>query len=206
MYEKKIETFDELLNSDVVYGYRPHITYLQDTLAYPDFVNFAENKDLKEDCTDIRKCVYRKSTKRDISSLASPIYVTYVAKELGVVDVENIICTFDEVVISSGLIMLFKKESPLLDRFNILMRRYLEAGLIERTWTELQHRASLTSGGRFTEAAGDEYFAFSLSHLMPAFVVLLVGTLFSSVVFVGELIVNCLCKRKGRSRARALGK
>jgi hypothetical protein len=86
------------------------------------------------------------------------------------------------------------------------MRRYLEGGLLERTWTELQHRASLTGGGRFTEADGNEFFPFSLSHLMPAFVVLLVGTVLSSAVFVGELIVNCLWKRKEKSRLHTLGK
>ena len=31
---------------------------------------------------------------------------------------------------------------------------------------------------------------------MPAFVVLLVGSVLSSVVFIAELIVNCLCKRR----------
>ena len=79
------------------------------------------------------------------------------------------------------------------------MRRYLEAGLLEKLWSELQHRASLKGGGRFGEAAGDVFFAFSFSHLMPAFVVLLVGTVWSSVVFIAELIVDCLCKRKKKS-------
>ena len=125
---------------------------------------------------------------------------------MGVVDVEKIICPFDEVVMSTGLIMLFKKGNPLLDRFNILMRRYLEAGLMERTWAELQHRAALTGGGRFTKADGDEFFPVSLSHVMPAFVVLLVGTVLSSVVFVGELSVKCLCKRRKKIRCHALGK
>jgi hypothetical protein len=86
------------------------------------------------------------------------------------------------------------------------MGRYLEGGLMERTWTELQHRAALTGGVRFTEADGDKFFPFSISHLMPAFVVLLVGTVLSSAVFVGELTVNCLCKRKEKYRVRALGK
>jgi hypothetical protein len=54
----------------------------------------------------------------------------------------------------------------------------------------------LTGVGRFTEADGDEFFPFSLSHLMPEFVVLLVGTVLSSAVFIGELVVKCLCKRK----------
>jgi hypothetical protein len=64
----------------------------------------------------------------------------------------------------------------------------------------------LTGGGRFTEADGDGFFPFSLSHLMPAFVVLLVGTVLSLVVFIGELIVNCLWKRKEKGRVHALGK
>ena len=83
-----------------------------------------------------------------------------------------------------------------MDRFNILIRRYLEAGLLERLWTELQHGASLRGGGIFREAASDMFFAFSVSHLMPAFVVLIVGTVLSSVVFVAELILNCLGKRR----------
>jgi hypothetical protein len=79
------------------------------------------------------------------------------------------------------------------------MRRYLEAGLMEMLWTELQHRASLKGAGRFTEAAGDMFFAFSVSQLKPAFVVLLVGTVLSSVVFTVELTLNCLCKRRGKN-------
>jgi hypothetical protein len=76
------------------------------------------------------------------------------------------------------------------------MRRYLEAGLLERLWAELQHRASLRVGGRFVEAAGDMFFAFSISHLMPPFVVLILGTLLSSLLFIADLILNCRCKRK----------
>jgi len=72
------------------------------------------------------------------------------------------------------------------------MRRYLQAGLPERFWREEQHLASLRDRRRFFQAAGDEFFAFSISHLMPAFVLLIVGTAFSCVVFIAELIVNCL--------------
>jgi hypothetical protein len=61
---------------------------------------------------------------------------------------------------------------------------------MEMHWTELQHRASLRARGRIREAAGDAFLAFCVSHLMPAFVVLLVGTVLSTAVFVGELIVN----------------
>ena len=203
-YEKKLETLEEILNSNVVYGYYSGINYIQDTITFPEFVKFLEYKGIKEDCTDARKCVERMITKRDIASFIPPLFATYVARELGTVDVGNIICSLEQVAVSSSLTVLFKKGNPLLDRFNILMRRYLESGLPERLWTELQHRAALKGEGRFSEAAGDTFFAFSVSHLMQAFVVLLVGTALSSVVFIAELIANCLCKRR-RNCIRALG-
>jgi hypothetical protein len=83
------------------------------------------------------------------------------------------------------------------------MRRYLEAGLMESLWTELQHRASLTGGKRFKEADSDTFFPFSVSHIMPAFVVLLVGTVLSSVVFIADLIVKCLWKRRIKKKSLA---
>jgi hypothetical protein len=194
MYEKKIETLDDLLDSDVVYGTHPTVSFSKNLVNIPEFVKFFEQKTLKEDCSDVPQCVERMIRKRDIASLIPPFYASYVAKELGTVDVGKIICSLDETVFSVVLVILFKKGNLLLDGFNILMRRYLEAGLLERLWTELQHRASLRGGVRFREAASDMFFAFSVSHLMPSFVVLIVGTVLSSVVFIGELIVNCLCK------------
>jgi hypothetical protein len=193
-YEKQLETLDDLLHSDIVYGYHPAINQFQDTLSFPEFVKFLEHKKLQEDCSDIRKCVERMVTQKGIAAVMSPLYVTYVAMEMGTVDVGKVVCSLHEVGASTGLIFLFKKGNPLLDRFNILMRRYLEAGLMENVVTELLHLASLKGAGRFGEAAGNQFFPFSVSHLMPAFVAFIVGTVFSSVVFIGELIVNCLCK------------
>jgi hypothetical protein len=171
-YGKKLETLDELLDSDVVYGYHPFINSFQDTMDYPEFVKFLEHKRLQEDCSDVRKCVERMITKKDIASLIAPLFAIYVAREMGTGDVGKVVCSLDEDLISAGVTVLFKKGNPLLDRFNILMRRYLEAGLLENQWTELQHQASLRVGGRSREAAGDMFFAFSLSHVKPAFVVL----------------------------------
>jgi len=195
-YEKKIETLDELLNSDVVYGYYPALHFAASTVSYPKFVTFFERKELKEDCSDMRKCIERMITKRDIAIIIDPVLATYIAKDLGTVDVSKLFCPQDETLISGFITIVFKKGNPLLDRFNILMRRYLEAGFLERLWAELLHRASLRRDGRFREAHGGMFFAFSISHLMPAFMVLIVGAVFSSVVFIAELIVNCIYKRR----------
>jgi hypothetical protein len=135
-------------------------------------------------------------TKKDLVSLLPSVFATYFAREMGFVDVRKLICPLDLVTFSGGIIVLFMKGNPLLERFNIIMRHYLKAGFQEKVWTELQNRAALRGAKNFTGAAGDRYFTFSLSHLKPAFVVLLVGTVLSSVVFIVELIVNCLCKRR----------
>jgi len=195
-YEKKIETLDELLNSDVVYGYYPVLHFAASTVSYPEFVTFFDRKEPKEDCSDMRKCIERMITRRDFAIIIDPVLATYIAKELGTVDVSKLFCPQEETLISGFITVVFKKGNPLLDRFNILMRRYLEAGFLERLWAELLHGATLRRDGRFREATGDMFFAFSISHLMPAFMVLLVGTVFSSVVFIGELIVKCLNKRR----------
>jgi len=76
------------------------------------------------------------------------------------------------------------------------MRGYLEAGLLERLWPELQHRDSLWSGGTHKETADDTFFAFSVSHLMPVFVVGTVGTILRSMVFIADLILYCLHKSR----------
>jgi len=197
-YEKKLETLGELMDSDVVFGYQPAFHFTENTIISSIFMNFMEDKVLKVDCSDSRKCVERMLTKRDIAIIVPPMFASYVAREMGTVHVGKEICSIDESAISASLKICFEKGNPLLDRFNVLMGHYLEAGFQERLWTELQHHASLRGVWRFSEAGGDMFFAFSLSHLMPAFVVLLVGAVLSSAVFIVELIVNCLqkCRKK----------
>jgi len=196
-YEKKIETLDELLHSDVVYGHYTSQQFVFATISHPEFVTFFEHKELKTYCVDVRKCIEQVITNKDMAISADQVFVTFVAREIATVDVGKILCSLDESIISAFLTIVFKKGNPVLDIFNILMRRYLEAGLQDRLSAELQHGASLRAERRFREATEDRFFPFSFSHLMPAFVVLFVGTAFSSVVFFVEIIVNCLCKRRG---------
>ena len=78
-YGNAIETLDEFLNSDVVYGYYPILHFAASTLSYPKIVTFFESKERKEDCSDLRKCVERMTTKRDIAIFSDPVLVIYVA-------------------------------------------------------------------------------------------------------------------------------
>ena len=187
-YGKKIETLDEILNSDIIYGDNPGLDIVFESAPHRELSEFHKLKKIRADCGDSTKCVERMISKGDIASIIVPMYASYLASVMGIVDVNNVICSFDETFISSGIIVLFKKGNPLLDRVNVLIRRCLEAGLLEIRWSELQHRARLKSRGKLREDSSDMFVPFAVSHLMPAFVVLVVGYILSSVVFVVELI------------------
>ena len=131
----------------------------------------------------------------------TPLYAAYSSREMGIVDVGKSISPLDESSLSGTAVALLKNGSPLLDRFNTLMRSYLEAGLLEKLWAELQHRAALIGEVKLRDAYAYKYFAFTFSHLLPAFMVLLLGTVFSLVVFIVEFIVKCLVRRKGNAFA-----
>jgi hypothetical protein len=198
-YEKKLETLDYLLDSEIVYCTQSLVSIIQDILSYPELAVFVEHSIHKENSSHVRKCPEIMITKRNLAYINTQIYAT-VTRDLGTVDVGKIVCSLDENLVSVSLIVLFKKGNTLLHRFNILMKCYLEPGLLERLWSKLQHRASLKGGGRFREADRGMFLTLFISHLMPTFVILTVGTILSSVVFIGELILNCLCKRRKQNR------
>jgi hypothetical protein len=187
-HEKKIETLDELQDSDIIYGYHPGIELFLKTVEYPEFDKFSGKKNLKEECSDLRKCVQRTITKGDMASMTYPVFATYVASEMGIADESSVICYLDENLMSGGLTILFKKGNLFLDRFNELIRRCLEAGFLEKHWSELQHWARIRSRDKFTKASDVTFVIFSVSHLTPAFVLLVSGYILSSVAFIAELI------------------
>jgi hypothetical protein len=90
-YEKKLDTLDKLLDSEEVYGYHQVVNFVQDNLESPEFVTFLQLKRVKEDFSDPRKCVEPMITKRDIASIIAPFFAIYVAREMGTVDVGNLL-------------------------------------------------------------------------------------------------------------------
>jgi len=138
-YDNKIETLDEFLNLDIIYVYDTGLDITFESVLYPELSKFNERKKLRSDCDDTTKCVERMITKGDIASLTVPMHASYLASVMGIVDVNKIICSFDETIMYSNIIILFKKGNPLLDRVNVLLRRCLEAGFLELHWSELQH-------------------------------------------------------------------
>jgi hypothetical protein len=87
-----------------------------------------------------------------------------------------------------------KNGSPFLNRPNVLTRRSLEGGLLDRYWAQLIWMTSLRSKTRVGEDEEDLYLGFSLSHLSPAFCVLGFGYVLSSAAFLAEIFVKWIAK------------
>jgi len=102
-YEKKLETLEQFLDSNLVYDELPILNYVLETFSCSECAYYIERKRLKVECGDVRKCVERLITKRDISTFLSLNYATYVPWEMGTVDVGKIICSLDQVAVSATL-------------------------------------------------------------------------------------------------------
>jgi hypothetical protein len=63
--------------------------------------------------------------------------------------------------------MYLSRGHPLLDRFNILIRRFIESGLVKKYWSQLNFEVylrNMTAPKAGYEVRSDIYFVFSLFH------------------------------------------
>jgi hypothetical protein len=204
-YEKKIETIEELIDSDVIYGYRTALEIGMTTTDYTDHLKFPNSR--RTDCSDMKNCIHRIMSDGDIASIISPMYVRYVANEFGLEDQTKYPCTLKENVIDITLVALLPKGSPLLNQFNKYIRRSFEGGLVERNWAELNLEARLRSKMKSGVDGRNMYFVFSLSHIAPAFSLLGFGYVCGFVLCLAECFHKRISKRsyhssRDRSKSR----
>jgi hypothetical protein len=129
-------------------------------------------------------------TDGDVATLSTELYANYIFNELGYQGEMKFPCSLDENFIYVSMVALFTKGNLLLNQFNKLIRRCLEGGLGLRYWILLNHEA-LLRGRRKSDNVVSMYFVFTLSHMVPAFSVLVFGYLCSTIVLIAE----CLHKR-----------
>lgn len=188
-FEKKIETIEELIDSNVIYGYNAAMEMGMTTTDYTDHLKFPNSR--RTDCSNARNCIHRMISDGDVAIIVDPMYVKYVANEFGLEDQTKYLCTLKENVIDGTLIALLPKGSPLLNQFNKYIRRIMEGGLVERYWAELNLEARLRSKMKYDVDGSNMYFVFSLSHIAPAFSVLGFGYICSFLLCLAE----CFHKR-----------
>jgi hypothetical protein len=188
---------NELNHSGLKYG---SSIYGNEYLRYAGYVEHDRLNLDRFECADHEKCMERVFTESDTTFVATTFYALYVASRIGRTADKNLLCSLDENISSSMFVMLFHQGHPVIDRFNIVIRRCIEAGIGDKYWSDLYFNLTLKNMSNLEksncQACSDMYFVISLEHLRVAFIVLELGYVLSLAVFVAELICKWLSKRR----------
>ena len=193
-YGEKFETFHDLIHSRVAYGYNHIMEVVLVSTDYEDWVSFNDSR--REDCSDIVECTRRIGNNDQLCTISAPRISQYLASEMGIRDASKFFCTLEENIFTVGFVFLLNNGSPFLNRLNVLTRRSLEGGLLDRYWAQLLWMTRLKSKMAVGVGVEDLYFVFSISHLSPAFCVLGFGYMLSSAAFLAEIFVRWISKRQ----------
>jgi hypothetical protein len=188
-YGENFETFQEILDSNINYGFIAVIEFIMMTMEFSDHLKFPLTR--RVDCADLKTCLRRIMTDGDVATISPPSYAKYLSNEFGYQGEKNSPCSLDENFFYGSAVAVFAKGNPFLNQFNKLIRRCLEGGLGLRYWEQLNHEALLRGRRKSHEDGSSMYFVFTLSHMVPAFSVLGFGYLCSTIVCIAE----CLHKR-----------
>jgi hypothetical protein len=191
-YGKRFETFDDLLHSSVAYGYNEIVEFGMVTTSYDEHRRFHSSRGY--DCNDVEECTRQIVNNAQMCIISTPRISQYLASEMGIQKSSKFLCTLQEDLFTVGFIFLLNNDSPFLNKLNVLTRRTLEGGLLDRYWEQLLYITSLRSKMTVDDGKEDLYFVFSLSHLSPAFCALGFGYGLSSAVFLSEIFVKWVTK------------
>jgi hypothetical protein len=183
-------TLEDLARSTLKYGKNQLNHELLTEIEYQGL----ERLDLEVfECPDIHKCLERLFTLGDTAVVSRKIETEYVASQIDLPD-GKLLCSLDEYLLPSNQAMYVFKGDPILGKLNVLLRRIMEAGLVDKLWSEFIFVMELQNTGKtkdiHCEVCNDNFDVFSVSHLKVAFLVLGFGHALSSTVFLAEI----LCK------------
>jgi hypothetical protein len=186
-YEEGFKTFDDLVESNLFYGFN---SVLEFAFMQFDFVDTRLYNRPRVECPDLRKCAERVIFDRDMATIFSRTCVSYIAIMNGFDEKSRMICFLENPSLSGNAAAYLPKGSLLLDRINSVLRRYLEAGLLNRYWSHLTWGEILKSNAKLGNTNSQDFVPFSVSHLIPAFKVILFGHVLSFILFLVELCVG----------------
>jgi hypothetical protein len=197
-FDKSITTLDELMQSGIEYGYTDDIDALH--LSDPLYEIIQTNR---KKCKSMYKCLQRVIELKDFALIFNNFQAEYFRTRLISHNIHLPICTLKEDVTMYTASMYMAKGNPLLHRFNEIITRTFEVGLNEKWWKDFLSSPKLddhpiydddTNFSDFTtKELNTDYSTFSLIHLQVAFYILLIGNIFSTFVFLVEILYYRTC-------------
>jgi hypothetical protein len=184
---KQITTFEEVQQSGLKYCTFADIErYINASGPYLTDIKLQKVQNI-----DLLNCIRRVLQSGDMVTVNFAYLIEYVAlTDLGT---RNSICSLNENVFQMSYTMYVTKGSPLLSKFNRIIRSMLEAGVMQKLWLDIKEEVSHI-GLRETYSA-EQFIVMSLSHLKLAFCLLVMGHAMSCIVFLVELVIRRLALR-----------
>lgn len=127
-------------------------------------------------------------------------------------DLEDDIFGIPGNVFSNPLEMIAERGFPLIRKFNTLINRSIDAGLVNKIYSDFLYNKTILGHIRNREGIKDiSQIVLTLQHLQGAFAVLIAGLIISFVVFLIEIISNTLwyiifCRKITKSISNGLDK
>jgi hypothetical protein len=162
-YDPRISTSNNLNHSGLKYGSNKHVDQdLRD-------IEYVEHDRLKLDqfeCAGHEKCMELLFTESDKTFAATRFQVQYFAFRIRKTADKNLLCSLEENIFLSIFLMYFLQGHPGIDSFNIVIRRCIDAGLVDKYWADLHFNLTLQNmrklGKSDCQACSDTYFVFYL--------------------------------------------
>ncbi|KAJ9585366.1 hypothetical protein L9F63_002826 [Diploptera punctata] len=180
-YERQFATEQEILSSDISLGIVDAVV----TCCIPDLEKYPLHRRYR--CTNYFMCLNEIAKGHKLGFIFSLLHLQHVALTNYLGSSGNpLICPIAEKLTSQPVVMPFTKGSLFLERFDDIIVPMLEAGILTNWWETFKYVATLTTMSGLQEES-EEYIKLSLQHLESVFIFLLMGYLFSCIVFVIEL-------------------
>jgi hypothetical protein len=141
-------------------------------------------------CHNITVCLNNVAAAADTALVSDEWYVEYLIPQLYLdSNGQPLLRTLPEEVLSYHVVMILTKGNVLLERFNELISRVVESGLMEQWAKDI--RSTRKSRAMFQDGAGER--RLSISHLQSVFVFLLLGESVALVTLIIEVMMHKEC-------------
>ncbi|KAJ9576622.1 hypothetical protein L9F63_025482 [Diploptera punctata] len=180
-YEARFETLEDVYRAGLKYA-------VADTMeAFRKLVDMKELEVFeKETITDGVEVYRAVMFMRKTFTTVTLIYPMHLARLSGFDDESKVVCYLDESLVTWSVGALLTKGHPLSQILNTHIKRCIEGGLLEGYWSKLKHETNLKAN---KTDENSEYVEFSLTHLTPLFILLIVGYILSVFSFLCELLL-----------------
>jgi hypothetical protein len=197
-FEKRITTLNELMQCGIQYGYNDHM----DVFIFSDPV-YEIIRTNRKTCKSRYKCLQRVIERKDFATIFDSFHAEYFRTGLLFHNIYVPLSTLQEVIITFRVPMYMAKGDPLLYRFNQIITGMFEAGLFENWVNNFMSGSRLgvhliddddTNFADFvTKELNPSYTIFSLDQLKVVFYILQIGQIFSTLVFLVEVLYHRAC-------------